>query len=1374
MMRAHANGTGTKVTTASEPAARGAVPSPVYDALRDAGGTPEAIAPPPLFGADFSAVRLSAPVRPQPKLNVGAPGDQYEREADRVADRVMRMPEPTVQRECKCGTGPGGECEVCKSDPVPRAITKRAQRSAEGAGSVREAPPVVEDVLNTPGQPLDATTRAFFEPRFSRDLSGVRVHTDSQAADSAAAIDARAYTVGSHIAFAPGHFETNTLGGRHLLAHELAHILQQTGGTARAPGAGPEVGSAPDGVSDGAQTDIEPTRAGDGPGTVRTKPNEKAKPGLVLRSLTIYIDMNLVVMGLSDGTSRSAKYTSEGKPNPGTYRVKLDSTGSELTVLGEAKFGPQVVWTLPGDVVIDATREYLIVVTSGTPGQGGTGKQGGAGQAGQPPSQAPGQQGGGGQGGQPPSQAPGQQGGTPSQTPGTGPKGGQSVAPPKDPAAAAAALKALPEAIKTIMGGESTFKPEDSDKLLRIAAKLQKLSPSDLELYKLLATKSTMDLDTLEKSIDVFLEVKERLREQVAAADEQKKKEQGQEPSLESQIEQTYAGVDDAKFATLNRDQKEALARQIANEQTKIQLKHMVTHPGETAAGMVEGVVRPDKVGAEVIDDIKEAADGNKSGFARAAGVFGALGKTAGWIAAVLGVIYVALLFVPGVNLVELGLTALVVGAVALVSTAAEADLRIQAAAEAKDTGEFKTQTQKAAAAQASVVVQAALIALHVAAKLIAKIPIGGQMKTVGGALKAARGKLLTVTGVGPAVEGIRADLLGALKKAKVGLREALARESKPLADTAARVRTMTGREFLQAVADGDPALQEASGLTPDAAASALEAAKVPATSNLPEQIRGQLLKGLEDAPVEAQKQVDSFIKDVDDSVAAVENAKTPAELDAAAAVAEKVLSPEEAAAKAVAAREGYVKGRIEDELAPDRPVEKGKPVPPKAAPADTAGAPAKTGEPKAPAQPGAAEKGEGAKTPAKGEPADSGKKPAMEAVEREDLPQLKSERAAVQAELDQARAELEEVSKRRADLDRTASEAQATIEKLEADRARAKTPGEKAGLDKQIAEARRQRNAATTARKDVPTDREMAPVRNKIERLKGRLQQLDTVLDPKKTRAPLPCFAAGTPVWTPAGPRAIETLQAGDRVLAYDLERQAVVERVATGVHRNRTLHFYELGIGGESVRATGRHPFWAEDTADWVAAGALVPGTLLKGRDGRPVVVESVALHEGGEHDSFNLTVEGVHNYFVGPGVLVHNGQPVDLGLGGDEFIYIGTNKKFPGKVYVGKSDHLSRAGEHRSEARTKLKDPNLTPEQREFYEFKAEMDIEPVVTGIGGDVTPYLEQKNLQLEIDNRGDENVMYLRRERVPAKMDALKERIAKDPKVQEKGYCPKT
>lgn len=96
------------------------------------------------------------------------------------------------------------------------------------------APSSVHGVLQSSGRPLDGATRAFMEPRFGRDFSRVRVHNDATAAATADSIGARAYTVGPHIAFASGQFETATRVGRQLLAHELAHVLQQTAGEGRA------------------------------------------------------------------------------------------------------------------------------------------------------------------------------------------------------------------------------------------------------------------------------------------------------------------------------------------------------------------------------------------------------------------------------------------------------------------------------------------------------------------------------------------------------------------------------------------------------------------------------------------------------------------------------------------------------------------------------------------------------------------------------------------------------------------------------------------------------------------------------------------------------------------------------------------------------------------------------------------------------------------------------------------------------------------------------------------------------------------------------------------------------------------------------------
>jgi hypothetical protein len=90
-------------------------------------------------------------------------------------------------------------------------------------------PPVVVDALRSPGQPLDAQTRAFMEPRFAYDFGRVRVHTDRLAAQSAEAVHARAYTVGADLVFGPRRYQPASAEGQRLLAHELAHVVQQGG-----------------------------------------------------------------------------------------------------------------------------------------------------------------------------------------------------------------------------------------------------------------------------------------------------------------------------------------------------------------------------------------------------------------------------------------------------------------------------------------------------------------------------------------------------------------------------------------------------------------------------------------------------------------------------------------------------------------------------------------------------------------------------------------------------------------------------------------------------------------------------------------------------------------------------------------------------------------------------------------------------------------------------------------------------------------------------------------------------------------------------------------------------------------------------------------
>ncbi|MGC2399006.1 MAG: DUF4157 domain-containing protein [Acidobacteriaceae bacterium] len=180
------------------------------------------------------------------RLKINKPGDALEREADRAADEVMARRLGSafgngrsgkaewslsgigvgapLQRACSCGGSgkSGGECEECGKKDLQRKETAPA-----GPG---EAPPLVQQVLGTPGTPLDSTTRNFYQQHFGFDFGRVRVHTDSAAGESARQINAVAYTVGDHLVFGSGNFSPQSVAGGRLLAHELVHTVQQAGG----------------------------------------------------------------------------------------------------------------------------------------------------------------------------------------------------------------------------------------------------------------------------------------------------------------------------------------------------------------------------------------------------------------------------------------------------------------------------------------------------------------------------------------------------------------------------------------------------------------------------------------------------------------------------------------------------------------------------------------------------------------------------------------------------------------------------------------------------------------------------------------------------------------------------------------------------------------------------------------------------------------------------------------------------------------------------------------------------------------------------------------------------------------------------------------
>jgi len=150
----------------------------------------------------------------QAKLEVSQPGDALEQEADRVAEQVLRMPQPDLPDNPDAHESTG------------LRLSRYASSSAE---SSPEVPSIVHDVVRSPGEPLDRATSAFMEPRFGHDFSSVRVHSGAAAEQSAREVSAEAYTVGRDIVFGADRFAPGTLEGRRLIAHELAHVVQQSG-----------------------------------------------------------------------------------------------------------------------------------------------------------------------------------------------------------------------------------------------------------------------------------------------------------------------------------------------------------------------------------------------------------------------------------------------------------------------------------------------------------------------------------------------------------------------------------------------------------------------------------------------------------------------------------------------------------------------------------------------------------------------------------------------------------------------------------------------------------------------------------------------------------------------------------------------------------------------------------------------------------------------------------------------------------------------------------------------------------------------------------------------------------------------------------------
>jgi hypothetical protein len=190
----------------------------------------------------------------QTKLKIGQLGDKYEQEADWVANAVMRMPQvvsneipykqntcpacrekelqrqPIEEEEEELQRQPiEGEEEELRKQPIEEEEEEELQANMT-SGHIPEVQPDIESRIQSlkgGGHPLSEKDRAFFETHFGRDFTQVRVHTGTQAAEAARAVNAKAYTVGHDVVFGTGQYAPGTTSGQRLLAHELAHTIQQ-------------------------------------------------------------------------------------------------------------------------------------------------------------------------------------------------------------------------------------------------------------------------------------------------------------------------------------------------------------------------------------------------------------------------------------------------------------------------------------------------------------------------------------------------------------------------------------------------------------------------------------------------------------------------------------------------------------------------------------------------------------------------------------------------------------------------------------------------------------------------------------------------------------------------------------------------------------------------------------------------------------------------------------------------------------------------------------------------------------------------------------------------------------------------------------------
>jgi hypothetical protein len=805
----------------------------------------------------------------QPKLSIGQPGDKYEQEADRMSSVVI-SPDSHLNRS----TSPGIRT---RRDPSLPTVVRSRNGSSLNKDVVRNITPLGEQLRqrmrdnlvqrpsghfqtqtnlenqlqNTQGggNPLSEEVRTYMEPRFGVDFSEVRVHTGEQAVQMNQDLDTQAFTYGRNVYYGAG----KAPGVDELTAHELTHIVQQTGGVHLNNNHSNIYSS----TSAENQSDVADLPA------IQMQPRKNAAKSHQPQSAKVQEENFYfsVPVNREMGHEESLIYVLKHIFGI-SDQVADDWIKKQGWYFENAKASITQQNVNQGFVRVSVPKKaYYQVVDidegDGAEKRGENNRRAGASGRDREFQQLSAQE-----------QA--------KINAATDKILSQSTVPEKVSAELRMEIRdkflldrdkllALPPEMKGLLGTHEAFQPKDYQQLIRIAAKLKQFTPEDFAVYKLLTIKATDKIDLFEKSVDTYLARKKQL--EVALAEQQK--ESPTKPTLQDTINQKWNGLDESVMTNMSEDQRYQVARQKTNELTAAQLKFMEEHPGETLADFAKSATlfNTSETFKGTAKDIIEASSGDANKWARWAAGAGAGAKISGWLLAVGGIVYLASWLTGVGELATVAAGASLMLGTSLTLSLAESELRIKAASVSKTPEDFKRNVELAAAARTNVTVGVSMLVVAAALHFTAQAKFPQTLEKIDTSLKNFRERIR----LKGSVYKLKHEITKEMNLGKGELVKLTHLAKKQALDTAKDLAELSTEQFVDKLERGDSGFLNQSKLAPGQKINYRELLKTPEGRSAIEGYKQRLINALTiDVVAEIDKlahqytaKIDKFLQDI-------------------------------------------------------------------------------------------------------------------------------------------------------------------------------------------------------------------------------------------------------------------------------------------------------------------------------------------------------------------------------------------------------------------------------------------------------------------------------------------------------------------------------